>query len=194
MKKYKINMITLLDLEYPQKLRHIYDAPVILYYKGNKDLLHNKNIIAMIGCRQCSQYGKEIAIKFSYELAKNKINIISGMAKGIDSYAHIGCMKAGGKTIAVLGNGLDQIYPKENIKLYNNIIEKQGLIVSEYVIGTRPNKLNFPARNRIISGLSNSIIVVEARKKSGTLNTVDFALEQGKDVFVIPRKCYKSKF
>lgn len=148
-------------------------------------MLHT-DIIAMIGCRECSNYGKEVSIKFSYELAKNGITIISGMAKGIDSYSHIGCIKAGGKTIAVLGSGLDIIYPKENCLLYDEILSAKGLILSEYVIGTKPSKLNFPARNRIISGLSNGVIVVEAKGKSGTLNTVDFALEQGKDIFVVP--------
>ena len=145
----------------------------------------------MVGCRECSEYGKHISKKFSYELAKKDICIISGMAKGIDSYSHLGCIGAGGKTIAVLGSGVDQIYPKENTILYNQILKTGGLILSEYVIGTKPTKLNFPARNRIISGLSDSIIVVEAKEKSGTLNTVDFALEQGKDVFVIPRKYYE---
>ena len=185
MKKYNIGIITIEDKDYPKKLLHIYDAPAILYYKGDKKLLHT-DIIAMIGCRECSNYGKEVSIKFSYELAKNGITIISGMAKGIDSYSHIGCIKAGGKTIAVLGSGLDIIYPKENCLLYDEILSAKGLILSEYVIGTKPSKLNFPARNRIISGLSNGVIVVEAKGKSGTLNTVDFALEQGKDVFVVP--------
>lgn len=185
MKKYNIGMITIQDKDYPKELLHIYDAPAILYYKGDKKLLHT-DIIAMIGCRECSNYGKEVSIKFSYELAKKGITIISGMAKGIDSYSHIGCIKAGGKTIAVLGSGLDIIYPKENCLLYDEILSAKGLILSEYVIGTKPSKLNFPARNRIISGLSNGVIVVEAKGKSGTLNTVDFALEQGKDIFVVP--------
>lgn len=185
MKKYNIGIMTIKDKDYPKNLLHIYDAPAILYYKGDKELLHT-NIIAMVGCRECSDYGKEVSIKFSYELAKCGITIISGMAKGIDSYSHIGCIKGGGKTIAVLGNGLDIVYPKENSSLYNEILSTGGLILSEYIIGTKPSKLNFPARNRIISGLGKGIIVVEAKEKSGTLNTVDFALEQGKEVFVVP--------
>lgn len=185
MKKYNIGIITLKEKDYPKNLLHIYDAPAILYYRGNKELLHT-NMIAMIGCRECSNYGKEVSIKFSYELAKCGITIISGMAKGIDSYSHIGCIKAGGKTIAVLGNGLDRIYPKENNLLHDKILCTGGLVLSEYIIGTKPNKLNFPARNRIISGLSKGVIVIEAKEKSGTLNTVDFALEQGKEVFVVP--------
>lgn len=194
MKQYHIGMITIRDFDYPESLKHIYDVPAILYYKGNQELLNYNNIIAMVGCRQCSQYGKEVSIQFSYQLAKQGMCIVSGMAKGIDGYSHMGCIKAGGKTIAVLGSGVDQIYPKENAFLYHQILKTGGLILSEYVIGTKPNKLNFPARNRIISGLSKGVIVVEAKEKSGTLNTVDFALEQGKDVFVIPREYYKSKF
>lgn len=194
MKKYNIGMITILDSDYPKKLKCIYDPPIVLYYKGNKEMLKENNIIAMIGSRLCSDYGEQVSMKLSYELAKQGICIVSGMAKGIDSYSHLGCIKAGGGTIAVLGNGLDRIYPKENIALYNKIIQTEGLILSEYVIGTKPNKMNFPARNRIISGLSSAVIVVEAKKKSGTLNTVDFALDQGKDVFVVPRKYNKYKF
>ncbi len=194
MEKYNIGIITIQDADYPKSLKEIYDVPAVLYYKGNKELLNNNKIIAIVGCRDCSKYGKEVSTDFSYKLAKEGISIISGMAKGIDSYSHIGCIKAGGKAIAVLGSGIDQIYPKENIALYNEIIKTGGLILSEYVIGTKPNKLNFPARNRIISGLSNGVIVVEAKEKSGTLITVDFALEQGKDIFVIPRKYYEQQF
>lgn len=186
MKKYNIGIVTILDSDYPKMLKHIYDAPVVLYYKGNKELLNNENTIAMIGSRQCTDYGKKVSVRLAYELVKKGICIVSGMAKGIDSYSHIGCIKAGGKTIAVLGSGVDYIYPKENVRLYNAILQTGGLIISEYVIGTKPNKLNFPARNRIISGLSKGVVVIEAKKKSGTLNTVDFALEQGKDVFVVP--------
>lgn len=185
MEKYNIGIITINDQDYPKNLLHIYDTPPILYYKGDKELLHT-NIIAMVGCRECSDYGKEVSIKFSQKLAQNGITVISGMAKGIDSYSHIGCIKAKGKTIAVLGNGIDIIYPKENRLLYDKILSTGGLILSEYVIGTKPSKLSFPARNRIISGLSKGVIVVEAKEKSGTLNTVDFALEQGKEIFVIP--------
>lgn len=185
MNKYKIGLITIQDKDYPEKLKKIYDAPIVLYYKGDKELLKQKSI-AIVGCRQCSEYGKDMALKFSYELAKKEICIISGMAKGIDAYSHIGTLNAGGKTIAILGCGVDKIYPKENEKLYYEILGKGGLIISEYIIGTKPDKMNFPARNRIISGLSDGILVIEAKKKSGTLITVDFALEQGKEIYVIP--------
>jgi DNA processing protein len=188
MKKYNIGVISIQDNEYPESLKNIYDSPIVLYYKGNIELLKHNKIIAMVGCRKCSNYGKNISTKLSYDLAQKGFYIASGMAIGIDSYSHNGCINAGGKTIAVLGNGLDCIYPKENTSLYNRIIQTGGLILSEYVIGTKPSRINFPARNRIISGISRGIIVVEAKEKSGTLNTVDFALEQGKDVFVVPRK------
>lgn len=185
MQKYEIEIVTIYDKEYPNKLRNIYDPPTTLYIKGNKEIL-NSNSIAIIGCRECSNYGKEVARKVAYKLGKENISIISGLAKGIDSQAHLGCLNAKGKTIAVLGSGLDRIYPKENLKLYNEIIANGGAIVSEYIIGTTPDKMNFPARNRIISGLSDGLVVVEAKQKSGTLITVDFALEQGKNIFVVP--------
>lgn len=142
--------------------------------------------IAIIGCRLCTKYGENVSKEFAYNLSKKNINIISGLARGIDSFAHIGSLKAQGKTIAVVGSGLDLIYPKENEGIANDIIKNGGAIISEYVIGTKPVARNFPARNRIISGISSGVIVVEAKEKSGTLITVDFALEQGKEVYVIP--------
>ena len=139
-----------------------------------------------MGCRDCSIYGKNVARKLSYDLAKENITIISGLAKGIDAYAHLGALDAGGGTIAVIGNGLDYIYPYENKKIYERIIKNNGLIITEYVIGTKPEKINFPARNRIVSGLSDGVVVVEAKEKSGALITADFALEQGKNVYAVP--------
>lgn len=185
MNKHSIEIITLKDKEYPENLKNIYDMPISLYVKGNKNILNGKSI-GIIGCRECSKYGENQAKRFAYELAKRKINIVSGLAKGIDSFAHIGCLYAKEKTIAVLGNGLDNIYPKQNIPLAEEIIKNNGCIISEYPLGTKPLKYNFPARNRIISGISNGILVVESKEKSGTLITVDFALEQGKDVYVLP--------
>lgn len=185
MSKNNINIINIGDKEYPKNLKKIYDAPVSLYIKGNFSILNKKNI-GIVGCRECSEYGKIASKYFSYNLAKQNINIVSGLAKGIDSYSHIGCIGAKGNTIAVVGNGLDIVYPKENIELANKIIGTGGCIISEYPCGTKPDKMNFPARNRIISGISSGIIVVEAKEKSGTLITVDFALEQGRDVFVVP--------
>ncbi len=185
MNKNNICIITILDEDYPDKLRNIYDPPVLLFVKGNLELLH-KTGLAIVGCRSCSEYGKSVTQKLSYDLAKRDLCIISGLAIGIDKYAHIGALRAHGKTIAVIGNGIDNIYPYENRSLADKIIEYNGLIVSEYIIGTKPNKMNFPARNRIISGLSDGVVVVEAKKKSGSLITADFALEQGKDVYAVP--------
>lgn len=190
MQKNNIDIININENDYPQLLKQIYDAPISLYIKGDKKILNNKSI-AIVGCREASEYGKKVAKYFAYNLTQNKFNIISGLAKGVDSFAHIGSICAGnkedyGKTIAVIGNGLDSIYPSENIQLAKKIIENGGAIISEYPLGTKPDKMNFPARNRIISGMSNGVVVVEAKEKSGTLITVDFALEQGRDVFVVP--------
>lgn len=186
MKKNNIEIISILDDEYPKSLRQIYDAPIALYILGNKNILNEQINISIIGCREYSEYGKQTAKKLAFELTKENITIVSGLAKGIDSFAHEGTLLAKGKTIAVVGNGLDIIYPKENIILAKQILNQNGAIISEYPLGTKPEKNNFPERNRIVSGISKGIIVVEAKKKSGTLITVDFALEQGRDVFVVP--------
>ena len=195
MKENDIDIIHICEKSYPQILKQIYDAPVNLYIRGNKEILNGKNV-GIVGCRECTDYGKKAAKYFAYNLSKEKsINIVSGLAKGVDSYAHWGSVGANiecgsikncGKTIAVLGNGLDMVYPKENIELANEIIRSGGAIISEYPCGTKPDKMNFPARNRIISGISKGILVIEAKEKSGTLITVDFALEQGRDIFVVP--------
>lgn len=184
MKENNIKIININEREYPQVLKEIYDPPISLYVKGNIEKLNNKNI-GIVGCRECTTYGKKSAEYFAYNLSKQNINIVSGLAKGIDSYAHLGSLN-NGNTIAVLGNGLDMIYPKENLELANEIVKRGGTIISEYPCGTKPDKMKFPARNRIISGISSGIIVIEAKEKSGTLITVDFALEQGRDVFVVP--------
>ena len=185
MKKNNIELISIYDQYYPKKLQEIYDKPITLFIKGNKEIL-NSFSLAIVGCRENTQYGEIVAKNISYEIAKNGIVTVSGLAKGIDSIAHKATLQAGGKTIAVVGNGLDIVYPEENTLLANEIVKRGGAIISEYVIGTKPEKMNFPARNRIISGLSNGVVVVEAKKKSGTMITVDFALEQGKEVFAIP--------
>lgn len=185
MKENNIDIIGFEDKEYPDLLKEIYNPPLNLYIRGNRNILNDVNI-AIIGCRDASRYGEDVAVKFAFDLSKKNINIVSGLARGIDSFAHIGAIKAEGKTIAVLGNGLDIIYPSENKYLAKKILDLDGAIISEYPLGTKPDKTNFPARNRIISGLSNGVLVVEAKEKSGTLITVDFALEQGRDVFVVP--------
>ena len=185
MKKNNIKIISIEDTEYPKILKEIYDPPICLYVKGNIEILNNKNI-AIIGCREPTDYGIKVTKYFSYNLANNNINIISGLAKGIDAYAHIGAIIAKKTTVAVVGTGLDIIYPKENKIIEEKILENKGAIISEYPLGTKPEKMNFPARNRIISGISQKILVIEAKEKSGTLITVDFALEQGRDVYVVP--------
>ena len=184
-KKENINVITILDKEYPYKLKEIYDPPVVLYTIGDVNLLNSKSI-GIVGSRDCSLYGKNVTIYFSRKLASNEITVVSGLAKGIDLYAHIGCLQAKGRTIAVLGNGINVIYPKENSTIYSEIIKRGGLLVSEYIINATPVPLNFPARNRIISGLSDKLLVVESKEKTGTISTVDFALDYGKDIYVVP--------
>lgn len=181
-----IKIISITDEKYPKTLKNIYDSPVVLYAKGNVEILKNLNI-AVVGARSASEYGMKVARNFSYNLAKCGFNIVSGLAKGIDTYSHIGAINANGGTIAVIGTGIDMVYPKENIKLHKDILAKNGLILTEYPLGTIPKPINFPARNRIISGLSSGVLVVEASKRSGSLITVDFALEQGKNIYAIPR-------
>lgn len=183
--KNDIKIIKYTDNNYPQKLNNIPNKPIVLYAKGNLKNINNESV-AIVGSRMASIYGKKNAYYFSYELAKRNVNIVSGLAKGIDSYSHIGALKAKGKTIAVIGCGIDKIYPKENEKLYHEILKNDGLIISEYIVGTRPERTNFPRRNRIISGISDAIIVVEAGAKSGSLITANYAINQGKEVWAIP--------
>ena len=181
----KFEVITINDRCYPEQLKQIYDAPKKLYVRGNKEILGGFGI-AIVGCRDNTKYGELITKNLAYNLAKNGVVIISGLAKGIDSFAHIGAIYAKGKTIAVLGNSINTIYPKENEIIAKKIIEYGGAIISEYPVGSKIEKKNFPARNRIISGLSQGVIVVEAKEKSGSLITADFALEQGKDIYAVP--------
>ena len=182
--KNDIKIINISDDNYPVKLKNIYAPPITIFAKGDISLLNSKSI-AIVGSREPSKYGIYVAEKFSKELSKEGITIVSGLARGIDTFAHVGALTSFGKTIAVLGSGIDVVYPKENAKYYREISEK-GLIISEYVVGTAPESKNFPQRNRIISGLSDGVLVVEARKNSGTMITTDFALEQGKELYVIP--------
>lgn len=182
--KNDIKMINIVDENYPSKLKNIYAPPITIFAKGDTSLLGSK-AIAIVGSREPSKYGAYVAKKFSADISKNGVTVISGLAKGIDTLAHIGALSSFGKTIAVLGSGIDIVYPKDNAKYYSEI-SKKGLIISEYIVGTKPNSKNFPQRNRIISGLSDGVLVVEARKNSGTMITTDFALDQGKELYVIP--------
>ncbi|WP_408954560.1 DNA-processing protein DprA [Natroniella sp. ANB-PHB2] len=181
--KFGIKVVTLQDKCYPKLLKEIYDPPPILYYKGNITKI-NKPCIAVVGSRKCTQYGKKIATKLSQRLAEKGLNIVSGLAYGIDTAAHQGALKSG-VTYAILGSGVDVIYPKENEGLAQKIM-KQGAVISSFPLTTKPIGKNFPLRNRIISGLCLGTIVVEATKKSGSLITANLALNQGREVFAIP--------
>ncbi len=184
-----INYTYYSDDSYPNLLKEIYDIPYVLYYTGDIGLADTLNTVGVVGARIHSVYGGEIAEYFARCLAEAGITVVSGMAAGIDSCAHRGALQAGGKTIAVLGSGIDVIYPRENYGLYNDISEK-GLVISENPPGEKPLKYYFPLRNRIISGISRGILVVEAKKKSGSLITADTALEQGREVFAIPGRIF----
>ncbi len=173
--------------QYPDALRKIKNPPKQLYLEGNIELL-NKNSIAIIGSRNCSENGKFLAKKFAKELVEQGLTIISGMAKGIDSHAHIETLNNKGNTIAVLGNGFNNIFPKENINLYRKIIESNGLIISEYPPNVKAKSEFFLERNRIVSGLSIGILVIEAAYRSGTSVTARIAKEQGKKIFVLPHE------
>lgn len=182
--KHKVKIITLNDKDYPVNLKSIYDPPFLFYLKGK--LLFKDNIsIAIVGTRKATVYGKMVAEKISRELSKMDITVVSGLARGIDTVAHKGALTEGGRTIAVLGNGLSVTYPKENKDL-EVTISQQGAVISEFPISSFPERTNFPIRNRIISGLSLGTIVVEADKKSGALITADLALQQGREVFAVP--------
>ncbi len=182
--KQGIRYIGFEDEVYPEKLKKIPDPPYGLFIKGSLPD-EGRPSVAVIGARACSEYGRKVAEEFAAELAAYEVQIISGMARGIDAVSQKACIRAGGKTFAVLGNGVDICYPEEFQGLYQEIQECGGLI-SSYAPGMPPLSQNFPPRNRIISGLSDVVLVIEARKKSGTLITVDMALEQGKEVAVIP--------
>ncbi|MCD6093618.1 MAG: DNA-processing protein DprA [Candidatus Omnitrophica bacterium] len=182
--KDKIRIITLLDKDYPASLKSIASAPLVLYAQGEV-LAQDCFAIAIVGSRLSSFYGIKTAERLSEELSYRGFTIVSGMARGIDTAAHKGALKSGGRTIAVLGCGLDIVYPRENKKLKEEIIH-QGAVVSEFPLGTPPERFNFPIRNRIISGLSLGTVVVEAAKHSGALITANYALEQQREVFAVP--------
>lgn len=184
MVKKQVNFIHPESKKYPKKLLNITDFPHSLYVRGNIIDFSGPSV-SVVGSRKCSEYGYEMAYRIGYELAMNGIKVVSGLASGIDSAAHRGCIGAKGYPIAVLGCGVDVCYPKHNIDLYMDVM-RHGMIISEYPVMTQPKAGLFPERNRIISGLGDIIIVVEAGEKSGTFITVDMALEQGKEVYVVP--------
>ncbi len=178
------SFITMENKAYPDKLLNIYDKPYGLFYLGK--LPDFKRAISIVGARRCSAYGKRMAGEIGKALGEKGYTVISGLARGIDAYSHRGCLDGNGNTVAVLGSGCDVIYPRDNHLLYEDIVKSGGAIISEYQMGTSPTPMNFPRRNRIVSALSDVVVVIEARDKSGSLITADFALEQGKDIYVVP--------
>jgi DNA processing protein len=179
------SVLTPEDAEYPERLREIYDPPAVLWIRGDQTLLARPGI-AVVGTRQPSPYGAGMAEMLSRDLANRRLVILSGMARGVDTAAHKGALDAGGKTVAVWGTGIDVIYPKENKKLAEQIVATGGAIVSEYPLGTFPAPQNFPIRNRILSGMSVGVLVIEAAEYSGTRITARCAMEQNRDVYAVP--------
>lgn len=182
-RNYGIQVFSEEDPGYFSLLKEIHSPPILIYAEGDPG--KEAKMLAVVGSRKSTLYGKEIALKLSAELASLGITVVSGMALGIDTWAHNGALDAGGRTIAVLGSGVDICYPKGNYKLKKKISE-QGAVISEFPLGTTPVPQNFPRRNRIISGMTLGTIVVEAMERSGALITADFALEQGREVFAVP--------
>lgn len=184
LKRKNIHFMCVEDEEYPERLKHISNYPYGLYYKGSVSEL-NKTSVAIVGARNCTRYGEKSAREIGFGLAANGINVISGMAYGIDSYGLWGAVEGHGYSVAVMGCGADVCYPKQNIELYEMITER-GCIISEYPVGRQPISWQFPLRNRIISGLADKIVVVEAKERSGSLITVEYGLEQGRDIMAVP--------
>lgn len=193
MRNDSINFVTIDEGRYPKGLKNIEDPPYGLFYKGDISKYNDTVSVSIVGSRACSRYGIDATKIITKALIENNITIVSGMAKGIDTIAHKTAVDSNGYTVAVLGCGVDVIYPRENLKLYNEIISKGGCVLSEFIPGTRPLSMNFPIRNRIISGLSNLTIIAEAGEKSGTLITATKALEQGKDVIAVPGSIFSEE-
>lgn len=185
LEKLSVNFVTISDRNYPENLKNLNDAPMVLYYKGNIKR-SDKNAVAIVGSRKITSYGRDVTTKFAYELASYGITIVSGLAFGVDVAAHKACLEAGGRAIAVLASGLDSITPQSNSWLGEKIIKSGGALISEYPLGHKPLKSDFPERNRIISGLSKAVLVIEGARKSGTLHTASHAAEQGRQVFAVP--------
>ena len=180
----EVNCIPIMNLDYPEKLREIHSPPYMLYVKGHLPD-NQKKTVAIVGARNCTHYGSFMAREYAEYLAKEGVQIVSGMARGIDSVSQRSALGAGGTSFGVLGCGVDLCYPKEEMLLYEDLI-KNGGVISELPLSTEPLKKNFPARNRIISGMADAVLVMEAKERSGSLITVDMALEQGKDVYALP--------
>jgi len=182
--KKQIKVLTWEDSDYPRRLKEINQAPPVLFVSGSINV-EDDWAVAVVGTRRVTAYGRQVAAELARFLAQNGVTVVSGLARGVDAIAHQSALQAGGRTLAVLGNGVDIIYPPEHRKLACEI-EAQGGLISDYPIGTPPDGVNFPPRNRIISGLSLATVVVEAGEKSGALITAEFAVEQGREVFAVP--------
>jgi DNA processing protein len=180
------DILVLDDGVYPSLLRETYDPPVVLYVKGAWAECLDKPCVAIVGSRRCSTYGQNAALMLSRELAQRGVTIISGLARGIDAAAHRGALEGGGRTVAVMGTGLDQIYPRDHKKLADEILHRAGALVTQFPLSTPPVSENFPYRNRVISGLSLGVVVVEAAENSGSLITARLAMEQNREVFAVP--------
>jgi DNA processing protein len=185
----KVEIISYLDSRYPEKLRYIHDFPLIIFCRGDVSLLKSQKIFGVVGTRGPSNYGRKVVMDVVSGLVENDFVVVSGMAMGIDALAHRGALEKSGKTIGVIGSGIDVIYPPNNESLYYNIV-KEGLVISEYELGAPTRAHQFPERNRIISGLSLGIIVIEAAIKSGSLITAKLAIDQNRDVFAVPGQIY----
>lgn len=185
-RKLGSEILVLDDGVYPSLLRETYDPPVVLYVKGAWSECLERPCVAIVGSRRCSTYGQNTALMLSRELAKRGVTIVSGLARGIDAAAHRGALEAGGRTVAVMGTGLDQIYPRDHQKLANDILKQKGALVTQFPLDTPPVSENFPYRNRVISGLSLGVLVVEAAENSGSLITARLAMEQNREVFAVP--------
>lgn len=180
------DVLLLDDGVYPALLREVFDPPITLYVKGAWAECLEQPCVAIVGSRRCSTYGQNAAGMLARDLAKRNVTIVSGLARGIDAAAHRGALEAGGRTVAVMGTGIDQIYPRDHRKLAAEILDNKGALVSEFPLATPPAPQNFPYRNRVISGLSLGVIIIEAAENSGSLITARMALEQGREVFAVP--------
>jgi len=180
------DILLLDDGVYPSSLREIYDPPIVLYVKGAWSECLDQPCVGVVGSRKCSTYGQNAALMLSRDLAQRGVTVISGFARGIDAAAHRGALEAGGRTVAVLGTGIDEVYPRDHKRLANEVLEHGGALVSQFPLGTPPVSENFPYRNRIISGLSLGVLVVEASENSGSLITARLAIEQNREVFAVP--------
>jgi DNA processing protein len=185
-KKLGADVLILDDGSYPALLKEIPDPPIVLYVKGNWQQCLEAPCIGIVGSRRCSTYGENASLMLSRDLAERGVTIVSGFARGIDTAGHKGALQAGGKTVAVFGTGIDAVYPKENSKFADELLAKGGALISQFPLGTPPLKDNFPYRNRVISGISMGVIVVEGSDRSGSLITARLALEQGREVFAVP--------